>query len=109
MAFITLSMDDSGSPGEAARRQWESQYGGEIYVLMTSRFDKQAKGQDETFLQALVNLARKYPELRFIFLGWGSHIEEFRSQIQAAGMTGQFLILPPVGKTRLIDYYRSCI
>ena len=87
---------------------WEASYGQGVYVLMTSRIDKQFKGQDEKFLQALFEAAIRRPILRFIFLAWGNHAKEIREAIEFSGLQKQFIMLSPVGKKRLIDYYRSC-
>jgi glycosyltransferase involved in cell wall biosynthesis len=76
--------------------------------LMASRLDPQVKGQDENFFRTLVDVAKHRPQLRFIFLAWGESAAEFRKRIESAGMQDRFIILKPVGKKRLIDYYRSC-
>jgi glycosyltransferase involved in cell wall biosynthesis len=41
-------------------------------------------------------------------LAWGENSAEFGSRIASEDMQKQFIILNPVGKKRLIDYYRSC-
>ncbi len=56
----------------------------------------------------LTTLARERPNLRFVFLSWGHSADEFRERIQSEGLQSQLIILSPVGKKRLIDYYRSC-
>ncbi len=108
--YLPYPMDEGRyCPGEGrARREWAAQYGGAVFALMTTRLDAGVKGQDAGFFQALVDVARQRPTLRFIFLAWGKGAEEFRRRVAAAGVGGQFILLPPVGKQRLIDYYRSC-
>ncbi|WP_193893782.1 glycosyltransferase [Nostoc sp. LEGE 06077] len=108
--YLPYPMDDSRYfPGEGkARKEWEAKYGKGVYVLTTSRLDKEVKGQDETFFQALINVAQQKPEIRFIFLAWGNSATEFRQKLPSSGIENQFIILSPVGKKRLIDYYRSC-
>lgn len=108
--YVPYAMDShrySPAPGRA-RAEWEAAYGKGVYVLTTSRLDKAVKGHDQTFLKSLLSLARDRPEVRFVFLGWGQDIEEFRRLIAAENLQGRIIVLPPVGKTRLIDYYRSC-
>jgi glycosyltransferase involved in cell wall biosynthesis len=108
--YLPYPMDDSRyCPGDAhARADWEAQYGKGIFVLMSARLDPEVKGQDEKFLQTLVDIANQRPMLRFVFLAWGESAEKFRARVAATGLGNQFIILKPVGKKRLIDYYRSC-
>ena len=108
--YLPYPMDDSRyCPGEGqARKVWEEKYGKGVYVLTTARLDREVKGQNETFFKALVDVAVQRPELRFIFLSWGNSAAEFRAKVEASGKRDQFIILNPVGKKRLIDYYRSC-
>ena len=108
--YLPYPMDDSRycpGPGQA-RSVWESHYGPGTYVLMTSRLDSQVKGQDSTFFHALADVARQRPELRFIFLAWGHSVAELQTRVHTLGVQKQFITLSPVGKKRLIDYYRSC-
>lgn len=108
--YLPYPMDDGRyCPGEGqARKRWEEMYGTGIYVLMTSRLDAKYKGQDNAFFAALVNAVRQRPQLRLVFLAWGENANAFRKQVEAAGLSDHFIILNPVGKKRLIDYYRSC-
>ena len=108
--YIPYLMDDSRyCPGEAiARNEWEAKYGFGVYILTTARIDSSVKGQSETFLDILINIAKQRPEVRFVFLKWGNDANEFQSRIASSGVASQFVMLPPVGKRKLIDYYRSC-
>ncbi|CAN1209705.1 Glycosyl transferase group 1 [Tumidithrix helvetica PCC 7403] len=108
--YLPYPMDDSiYSPGEGqARKIWEATYGEGVFVLATSRLDKKVKGQSDELFQALVDAAKTRPELRFIFLAWGNSLPEFQAKIASLDMGDRFILLPPVGKKRLIDYYRSC-
>jgi glycosyltransferase involved in cell wall biosynthesis len=103
-------MDDHDyCPGEGKiREQWNQIYGDGIYVLMTSRLDSKVKGQDENFLQMLIKVAQERPQVKFIFLMWGNSVKEFQEQMDNCQQKQQFICLEPVGKKRLIDYYRSC-
>lgn len=101
--------DSRYSPGVGiARQEWESRYGSGVYVLSATRLDREVKGQDESLLKALAKLTRDHPELRFVFLSWGNSAAELTASIERLGYADNFIILKPVGKTRLIDYYRSC-
>jgi len=42
-----------------------------------------------------------------VFIGWGADAERNRDVVSRAGLDSQVMILSPVGKSRLIDYYRS--
>jgi glycosyltransferase involved in cell wall biosynthesis len=108
--YLPYPMDASiYSPGEGqARKTWETTYGEGVFVLATSRLDKKVKGQSDELFQALVDAAKIRPELRFVFLAWGNSLPDFQAKIADLGMGNQFILLPPVGKKRLIDYYRSC-
>ncbi len=108
--YIPYLMDDSRyCPGEAiARKEWEAKYGFGVYILTTARIDSSVKGQSETFFDILINIAKQRPEVRFVFLKWGNDANEFQSRIASSGVASQFVMLPPVGKRKLIDYYRSC-
>ena len=108
--YLPYPMDASiYSPGEGqARKTWETTYGEGVFVLATSRLDKKVKGQSDELFQALVDAAKMRQELRFVFLAWGNSLPDFQAKIADLGMGNQFILLPPVGKKRLIDYYRSC-
>src|SRR2546421_12402448 len=46
--------------------------------------------------------------MRFVFLSGGADAGEVAKRIERAVLQKNFIMLPPVGKLRLIDYYRSC-
>ncbi|MDP1878062.1 MAG: glycosyltransferase [Actinomycetota bacterium] len=96
------------SPGEgASRREWVQRTGGELFVLTTSRIDEAVKGFGEPFLDDLAEVALRFPQARFVFLQWGNDVAHFAAGVTSRGLGTQVLLLPPVGKVRLIDYYRS--
>lgn len=100
---------DRYCPGDGlARQEWVARFGGEVFVLTTSRIDRDVKGHGDAFFEMVGDVARSRPEVRFIFLGWGNNAEEFRARVTASGLEKQLIMLSPVGKARLIDYYRSC-
>ncbi|MEN6624119.1 MAG: glycosyltransferase, partial [Smithella sp.] len=104
-----MDSEDHYCPGNGRHRaEWEEQFGEGVYVLITSRLDKNVKGFDNDFLQTLFSIARLRKDVRFIFLSWGNHAEEFKQRIANSGLDRQLIVLFPVGKRRLIDYYRSC-
>jgi glycosyltransferase involved in cell wall biosynthesis len=97
------------APGPGlARERWNAQFGDGVYVLTTARLDSAVKGHDGSFYDTIVSACRQHPSLRFVFLQWGANAEAARERIAAEGLEGQMLMMKPVGKTRLIDYYRSC-
>lgn len=108
--YLPYPMDSSRyAPGsERSRSEWEEKFGPGVYVLTTSRIDRGVKGHDESFLDALFAVARARSNVRFVFLGWGNDMNAFRERVAMEGLQNQIIILPPVGKTLLIDYYRSC-
>jgi glycosyltransferase involved in cell wall biosynthesis len=107
--YLPYPMDtDRYAPGAGdVRREWVARYGGDVFVLTTSRIDKAVKGHSDDFFDVIGAVARARNNVRFLFLGWGAQADELRARINALGLTGQLIVLPPVGKKRLIDYYRS--
>lgn len=108
--YLPYPMDTNRyCPGTGtARARWEAEYGPGVFVLTTARLDSGVKGHSDEFFKMLTTLARERPNLRFVFLSWGHSADEFRKYIQSEGLQKQLIILSPVGKKRLIDYYRSC-
>jgi glycosyltransferase involved in cell wall biosynthesis len=107
--YLPYAMDDDRyCPGEGrVRRLWESEHGAGVYILTTCRIDSRVKGLGREVLDALGRVASDRPQARFVFLGWGREVGALRQWIARSGSPRQFIVLPPVGKTRLIDYYRS--
>jgi len=100
---------DRYCPGTGtARGDWQARHGGSIFVLCTARIDRAVKGQSHALYDALAGLLRDHPELRFVFIAWGTDAQAFQARVGKDGLAGRFILLPPVGKRRLIDYYRSC-
>ncbi len=59
------------------------------------RIDAKWKGQDDRFIEALLEVARRRPVVRFVFLGWGDQIEELRGKIGSNGLrTGSLSSIP---------------
>jgi glycosyltransferase involved in cell wall biosynthesis len=108
--YLPYPMDSARyCPGEGqARKDWNAQFGEGVYVLTTARLDDGVKGHDNDFFEMIVKACRANADLRFIFLRWGSSAEAFARRIADAGLQSQILLMLPVGKRRLIDYYRSC-
>jgi glycosyltransferase involved in cell wall biosynthesis len=102
--------DDIYCPGDgAARSQWQARSGGSTFFLSTARTDRTVKGNSEELWQALADVCRTRPGVRFVSLAWGEGAAALRDRVAADPvLRDRFLILPPVGKKRLIDYYRSC-
>lgn len=108
--YLPYPMDtDRYCPGSGiSRDEWVSRYGEGVYVLTTARVDAGVKGHTDDFFRMLIDLAKARNDVRFVFLSWGNSAAELKQRIAAEGVQGQFIVLPPVGKKRLIDYYRSC-
>lgn len=108
--YLPYPIDDRRyAPGEPAHREnWKEQFGGEVFVLVASRLDANIKGFGPEFFDQLGRLAKARPELRILFLGWGNDRDAAAERIRSAGLDRQIFVLEPVGKKRLIDYYRSC-
>jgi glycosyltransferase involved in cell wall biosynthesis len=109
-AHIPYPMDDAKycpGPGKA-RAQWEAQNGPGCYVLTTARLDSTVKGHTTEWWQAVIEAVSQEPSLRFVFLCWGESLEIIRDKFRGTDLEEKTLFLKPVGKVRLIDYYRSC-
>lgn len=108
--YLPYIMDDQRyCPGDGqARESWEAQLGAGFFILSVARIDQDVKGNGLNRLDALIRAAKASPKLRFVFLGWGNDVEHMRTAINAQELGTRFLFLKPVGKERLIDYYRSC-
>jgi glycosyltransferase involved in cell wall biosynthesis len=107
--YLPYPMDDHRyCPGEPkARPIWEQQFGPGFYVLSSARVDHAVKGNGAAQLRTLMSAAHARPQLRFVFLSWGKDIGRLQEAVRQEGLGQQFIFLPPVGKQRLIDYYRS--
>jgi glycosyltransferase involved in cell wall biosynthesis len=108
--YLPYPMDDhrySPGPGRA-RAEWEARFGPGVYILSTARIDAAWKGNSTSLLATLEHVTRARADARFVFLAWGADADRMRAEIEARGLSRQILFLPPVGKRRLIDYYRSC-
>jgi glycosyltransferase involved in cell wall biosynthesis len=66
------------------------------------------KGYDQQLAKKLIQVVKDRPNIRFVFIHWGQDISVFRQGVAESGQAHQFIFLDPVGKKRLIDYYRSC-
>jgi glycosyltransferase involved in cell wall biosynthesis len=108
--FVPYPLDtDHYKPGPGkARREWDERFGEGVYILTTARLDSEVKGHSRAFFEVIVDACRRNPNLRFIFLKWGLGADIFSNHVKAAGLVDQIILLPPVGKARLMDYYRSC-
>jgi glycosyltransferase involved in cell wall biosynthesis len=108
--YLPYPMDSERyCPGQGKyRREWMTRFGGSVYILTTARLDNEVKGFDDHFFKVVVEIARKRPGVRFIFLAWGNRADVFKKGIAETDMERQLIVLMPAGKKRLIEYYRSC-
>jgi glycosyltransferase involved in cell wall biosynthesis len=103
----TLLNPDDYSPGISSDRQlWERETGGKFFVLTTARADGRYKGL-QIALEGFARFSRGNPEARLIALGWGADLETQRQLSERFGIADKVLVLPTVGKKRLISYLRS--
>ncbi len=95
-------------PGEGrSRNKWMSMFGGDFFVLSTARLDQKIKGQDSDFIKSLSDVSSLRQGVRFIFLNWGEGAKNFQNLIDKFELKKNIILLNPVGKEKLIDYYRS--
>ena len=103
----TLLNSADYSPGSSPyRREWEAETGGKFFVLTTARADDRFKGSDMA-LAAFAAFAKSNPDARLVALGWGADLEKQQSTAEALGISDKILVLPIVGKKRLISYLRA--
>jgi glycosyltransferase involved in cell wall biosynthesis len=108
--YLPYPMDsDDYCPGAGrSRADWVTRFGGTVFVLATARIDSGVKGHTGPMQEALFRVAEQRPSVRFLFLSWGKDAGELRARAAARGLQDRVVLLEPVGKKRLIDYYRSC-
>lgn len=108
--YLPYPMDtERYTPGRGkARRDWEDLYGNGVYFLITARLDPEVKGFDRKFFNNLVRVSRLNKKIKFIFLDWGSGSRFLKDFVKSNNLENQFIIIPAVGKSKLLDYYRSC-
>ncbi len=108
--YLPYPMDtDRMSPGNGeSRARWEAEYGPGVYVLSSCRLDRAVKGQSDEFFDALCSLLHRNPDLHIVFLAWGNDVGVLKRRIETHDLSRQLILLNPVGKRRLLDYYRSC-
>ncbi|MEX2577568.1 MAG: glycosyltransferase [Verrucomicrobiales bacterium] len=107
--FLPYPIEDSVyCPGEGKYTAlWKEEVGGEVFALCTARIDFGVKGNGRTLISELREVSRRVPNARFVFMRWGGDVERFEQELSDAGIRDLCLLLTPVGKRRLIDYYRS--
>jgi glycosyltransferase involved in cell wall biosynthesis len=108
--YLPYPIDDatySPAPGNA-RAEWEARYGPGVYFLSSARIDASVKGQGREFFESVLAVCAQHSQARFIFLAWGNDAAALAHEVERAGRKDRILLLPPVGKRRLLDYYRSC-
>ncbi len=106
--FLPFCLDDAKyAPGPADfREEWRQRTGGEFFVMCSARIDDLWKGS-QIALEGFATFARAHPAARLVVLRWGSNSDELEARLAALGVASQVLILPPVGKQRLVRYLRS--
>jgi glycosyltransferase involved in cell wall biosynthesis len=108
MVYLPTLLNPSDySPGKSSyRRQWEEETGGKFFVLTTARADDRFKGSNIA-LAGFAEFAKSNPDARLVVLGWGADQEKQQRTSETLGIADKILVLPTVGKKRLIAYLRA--
>jgi glycosyltransferase involved in cell wall biosynthesis len=108
MVYAPFLIDeDKYSPGPAQwRDRWVAATGGDFFVLMTSRQDYRFKGSDVA-VRGFARFAAAVPGARLLVAAWGSDQERAMALFREQGIADKVLLLPIVGKKRLVSYLRS--
>jgi len=106
--YLPFLLDENKySPGVATlRSEWSQKIGGDFFVLMSSRVDNLAKGS-RVSLAAFARFSAKTPGARLVILGWGADLKSAKKQFADYNISNKVLLLPLVGKKRLVSYLRS--
>jgi len=106
--YIPLLIDtDRYRPGTSSvRAAWQAEFGGDFFVLATTRLDRMWKGS-EIGLEGFQRFAAVHPDSRLVVLGWGEHKNELLSELNRRGLAGRVVSLPISGKRKLIEYLRA--
>jgi glycosyltransferase involved in cell wall biosynthesis len=106
--YLPFMLDDevySPGPGHL-RKEWTERSGGSFFVLVTSRLDRETKGS-QTALEGFRSFSAKSPQARLVLIDWGRARNAILDQMRSLELGDKIVVLPPSGKKRLIEYYRS--
>jgi glycosyltransferase involved in cell wall biosynthesis len=108
MVYLPFLLDEvKYSPGKAVfRDQWIAEVGGDFFVMMTSRIDYSFKGS-WIAVKAFARFAEKVPSARLLISDWGADEAKLKLLLLELGILGKVLVIPVVGKRKLIKYLRS--
>lgn len=87
------------------REEWKAKTGGDFFVLSTARVDARYKGSNLA-LEGFAKFAARNPGARLVLTGWGADLDKY-NRLNELVIAGRVLLLPPVGKRRLVQYLRS--
>jgi glycosyltransferase involved in cell wall biosynthesis len=106
--YLPLILDQSVyAPGEDEEREvWRQRTGGSFFVLSTARLDDFYKGSG-IGLRGFAEFARQHPGARLVVLGWGQDMVQRLAELDTVDIAHRVLVLPIVGKRRLIRYLRA--
>lgn len=107
--YLPYPMDeDKYSPGIGkARIDWIQRTGKDFFILTTNRIDSKVKGTNSDLVKAMTQTLRESQGVAFVFIEWGESVAEFKEELTKAGIENSVIFVNPVGKVKLIDYYRS--
>ena len=106
--YVPWFLDDEVyAPGPADMREgWRERMGGDFFVLMSARIDDHWKGS-QIALEGFARFAAHHPGARLVTLRWGAEEASLDERLRALGIADRVLILPCVGKRRLVRLLRS--
>lgn len=106
--YVPWFLDDEiYAPGPADMRpEWRERTGGDFFVLMSARIDDHWKGS-QIALEGFARFAADHPGARLVTLRWGAEEASLDERLRALGIADRVLILPCVGKRRLVRLLRS--
>lgn len=108
MLYVPMMLDqDDYSPGEdAIRKEWESQSGGDFFVLSTARQDDRVKGTTMA-IDAFQSFSSDHPGARLVISAWGNDHQQYLETFRERGIADKVIILPLSGKKRVVKYLRA--
>ena len=108
LIYLPMTIDqDIYSPGQGkTREQWIRNYGGNFFILSTSRLDENDKGSAMA-LKGIVPFLRKNSGARLVMTSWGKHLDERKKDLEKYNIEKQVIWMPLSGKETIRDYLRS--
>lgn len=108
LVYLPRMLDENDyAPGAPEfRAEWQTQSGGDFFVLTTSRLDERNKGSSIGF-DGFAAFSRDHPGARLVFVGWGKDDPVLAAHLHELGIYDRVIRLPISGKALLRRYLRS--